>query len=153
MCPTELRYARGCNLPCSVFKNDQLCCSINSTASSCRRTTYSKFFNDLCSDAYFYPFDNATSLFTGPSGIDYKVVFCPWSLTICIFLFSFLLFLSSFFLGGRGLSYSFFQLHRQLFISAPLANRNKVPLSHKYRSKSFLFEHIEPLCSFFSLMF
>ncbi|ESR53819.1 hypothetical protein CICLE_v10024531mg [Citrus x clementina] len=62
MCPTELRYARGCNLPCSVLKNGQLCCSIDSTASSCRLTSYSKIFDDLCSDAYSYPFDDATEL-------------------------------------------------------------------------------------------
>lgn len=81
------------------------------------------------------------SLFTCPSGIDYKVVFCPWSLNHLYFSFS--LFYSFFrpFFGGVevvGLSYSFFQLYRQLFISAPLASRNMVPLSQKYRSLFYL---------------
>ncbi|CBI34739.3 unnamed protein product, partial [Vitis vinifera] len=44
---------------------------------SCGPTTYSKFFKDRCPDAYSYPQDDKTSLFTCPSGTNYKVTFCP----------------------------------------------------------------------------
>lgn len=110
LCPTELRHPGGCNHPCSVFKNDQFCCS-NST--NCRPTAYSKFFKDLCPDAYSYAVDDATSTFTCPTGTDYKVVFCPWSLNHVLDLFhsfSFFLFL---------FDYSFSQSYRRLVIIVP----------------------------------
>ncbi|KAK1576629.1 hypothetical protein Q3G72_015390 [Acer saccharum] len=50
---------------------------INASASNCNPTAYSKSLKDLCPDVYTYPADHATSEFTCPNGIDYKVVFCP----------------------------------------------------------------------------
>ncbi|KAL5551765.1 hypothetical protein UlMin_001941 [Ulmus minor] len=72
-CPQELRDPGGCNNPCSVFRNDQFCCS--SSGSRCEATNYSKFFKAICPDAITYP--NDWSSLTCPSGSNYKVVFCP----------------------------------------------------------------------------
>lgn len=73
-CPTELTDPGGCNNPCTVFMNDQYCCK---SAGSCEATVYSRFFKDRCPDAYSYPMDDATSLFSCPSGSAFTVVFCP----------------------------------------------------------------------------
>ncbi|KAL3499382.1 hypothetical protein ACH5RR_038475, partial [Cinchona calisaya] len=72
-CPNELRAPGGCNNPCTVFKTDQYCCN----SGSCSATDYSKFFKNLCPDAYSYPKDDQTSTFTCPGGTNYRVVFCP----------------------------------------------------------------------------
>ncbi|KAI9160915.1 hypothetical protein LWI28_012777 [Acer negundo] len=74
LCPTELRHSGGCYHPCNIFKNNQFCCY---GSSSCDPTAYSKSLKDLCPDVYTYPADHATSTFSCPNGIDYKVVFCP----------------------------------------------------------------------------
>lgn len=72
-CPSQLQAPGGCNNPCTVFKTDQYCCN----SGSCGPTDYSRFFKNLCPEAYSYPKDDATSTFTCPSGTNYKVVFCP----------------------------------------------------------------------------
>lgn len=72
-CPAQLRTNGGCNNPCTVFKTNEYCCN----SGSCGPTNYSKYFKGLCPDAYSYPKDDATSLFTCPSGANYKVTFCP----------------------------------------------------------------------------
>ncbi|XP_024031937.1 protein P21-like [Morus notabilis] len=73
-CPAALRVDGGCNGACPVFKTDQYCCN---SGNYCGPTDYSRYFKDRCPDAYSYPKDDATSLFTCPSGANYKVVFCP----------------------------------------------------------------------------
>ncbi|KAM0951641.1 putative Thaumatin family [Dioscorea sansibarensis] len=72
-CPDKLKTTGGCNNPCTVFKTDEYCCN----SGSCQPTDYSRFFKDLCPDAYSYPKDDQTSTFTCPGGTNYKVVFCP----------------------------------------------------------------------------
>ncbi|XP_039139675.1 thaumatin-like protein 1 [Dioscorea cayenensis subsp. rotundata] len=72
-CPAHLRAPGGCNNPCTVFKTNKYCCN----SGSCEPTHYSKFFKSHCPDAYSYPNDDPTSLFTCPGGTNYKVVFCP----------------------------------------------------------------------------
>ncbi|KAL5977053.1 hypothetical protein ACLOJK_021392 [Asimina triloba] len=72
-CPNELRAPGGCNNPCTVYKTDQYCCN----SGNCGPTPLSKFFKDRCPDAYSYPKDDRTSVFTCPTGANYKVVFCP----------------------------------------------------------------------------
>ncbi|KAJ4838609.1 hypothetical protein Tsubulata_051476 [Turnera subulata] len=72
-CPNELKVAGGCNGPCPVFKTDEHCCN----SGNCGPTNFSKFFKDRCPDAYSYPKDDPTSLFTCPTGTNYKVIFCP----------------------------------------------------------------------------
>ncbi|XP_072957377.1 protein P21-like [Typha angustifolia] len=72
-CPSALKAPGGCNNPCTVFKTDEYCCN----SGSCGPTNYSKFFKNLCPEAYSYPEDDATSTFTCPGGTNYQVVFCP----------------------------------------------------------------------------
>ncbi|XP_054812913.1 protein P21-like [Prosopis cineraria] len=74
-CPNELKAPGGCNDPCTVFNMEQYCCSDSSR--TCGPTNYSMFFKGKCPDAYSYPKDDPTSLFTCPGGTNYKVVFCP----------------------------------------------------------------------------
>ena len=72
-CPSQLRAPGGCNNPCTVFKTDQYCCN----SGKCGPTDLSRFFKQRCPDAYSYPQDDPTSLFTCPGGTNYKVIFCP----------------------------------------------------------------------------
>ncbi|KAJ8627410.1 hypothetical protein MRB53_020717 [Persea americana] len=73
-CPAELKVDDGCNNPCTVYKTNEYCCDKGGT---CGPTPLSKFFKDRCPDAYSYPQDDPTSLFTCPTGNNYKVIFCP----------------------------------------------------------------------------
>ncbi|XP_072958423.1 protein P21-like [Typha angustifolia] len=72
-CPSALKAPGGCNNPCTVFKTDEYCCN----SGTCGPTEYSKFFKNLCPEAYSYPKDDPTSTFTCPGGTNYQVVFCP----------------------------------------------------------------------------
>ncbi|KAJ8627713.1 hypothetical protein MRB53_021020 [Persea americana] len=72
-CPKALRVPGGCNNPCTTFKTDEYCCN----SGRCGPTNYSRFFKQRCPDAYSYPKDDPTSTFTCPSGVNYRVVFCP----------------------------------------------------------------------------
>ncbi|KAJ0427859.1 putative Thaumatin family [Helianthus annuus] len=72
-CPSQLRAPGGCNNPCTVFKTEQYCCNNG----PCGPTDFSRFFKQRCPDAYSYPQDDRTSLFTCPGGTNYEVIFCP----------------------------------------------------------------------------
>ncbi|KAF3949657.1 hypothetical protein CMV_024502 [Castanea mollissima] len=73
-CIAELKTSTGyCNNACTTFRTNEYCCN----SGSCGPTSYSKFFKNLCPDAYSYPKDDATSTFTCNAGTNYKVVFCP----------------------------------------------------------------------------
>ncbi|KAB5564477.1 hypothetical protein DKX38_004531 [Salix brachista] len=72
-CPNELKVPGGCNGPCPMLKTEEHCCN----SGQCGPTTLSKYFKDRCPDAYSYPKDDPTSLFTCPTGTNYKVIFCP----------------------------------------------------------------------------
>ncbi|CAI9772708.1 unnamed protein product [Fraxinus pennsylvanica] len=74
-CPSELRTPGGCNNPCTVFPTNEYCCTDG--PGSCSPTDFSRFFKERCPDAYSYPQDDPTSLFTCPAGTNYRVVFCP----------------------------------------------------------------------------
>ncbi|MBA0678852.1 hypothetical protein Goari_020171 [Gossypium aridum] len=74
-CPNELKVAGGCNGPCPVFNTEEHCC--NNPGTNCGPTNFSRFFKERCPDAYSYPKDDPTSLFTCPTGTNYKVIFCP----------------------------------------------------------------------------
>lgn len=73
ICPCVLKIRGGCNNSCTVFKTDQYCCY----SDKCGPTIYSSVFKERCCDAYSYPKDDKTSIFTCPGGTNYKVVFCP----------------------------------------------------------------------------
>ncbi|KAF5753863.1 putative Thaumatin family [Helianthus annuus] len=72
-CPSQLRAPGGCNNPCTVYKTEQYCCNNG----PCGPTEFSRFFKQRCPDAYSYPQDDRTSLFTCPGGTNYEVIFCP----------------------------------------------------------------------------
>ncbi|KAG9439545.1 hypothetical protein H6P81_019710 [Aristolochia fimbriata] len=74
-CPAQLKTPGGCNHPCTVFKTPEHCCTRG--PGTCGPTNFSRFFKERCRDAYSYPQDDATSLFTCPGGTNYRVVFCP----------------------------------------------------------------------------
>ncbi|KAL3808855.1 hypothetical protein ACJIZ3_000201 [Penstemon smallii] len=74
-CPNELRAPGGCNNPCTVYNTNEYCCT--NGPGSCGPTPLSRFFKERCPDAYSYPQDDPTSLFTCPAGTNYRVVFCP----------------------------------------------------------------------------
>lgn len=64
-----------------MFKQEQYCCT-GTVASTCRPTSFSVFFKNLCPDAYSYAMEeDPATTFTCPSGTDYQVVFCPHELT------------------------------------------------------------------------
>nr|XP_010906157.1 protein P21-like [Elaeis guineensis] len=73
-CPSALKVAGGCDDPCTIFNTPQYCCP---SGSSCEPTTYSEFFKSLCPNAFSYPKDDATSIFTCLGGTNYNVTFCP----------------------------------------------------------------------------
>jgi hypothetical protein len=73
-CPSELKTTGGCLNPCQVYKTDEYCCT---SGGSCEPTTLSEYFKNLCPQAYSYPKDDATSIFTCPTGTNYNIVFCP----------------------------------------------------------------------------
>ncbi|KAL5551769.1 hypothetical protein UlMin_001945 [Ulmus minor] len=72
-CLQELRDPGGCNNPCTVFTNDQFCCT---SGSKCEPTNYAGFFKAICPDAVTYP-DDRNSVQYCPSGTNYRIVFCP----------------------------------------------------------------------------
>ncbi|CAF2070898.1 unnamed protein product [Brassica oleracea var. botrytis] len=72
-CPAQLRMDGACNGPCPVLKTEEHCCN----SGNCGPTPLSMFFKQRCPDAYSYPKDDPTSLFTCPSGTNYNVIFCP----------------------------------------------------------------------------
>ncbi|EXB51051.1 hypothetical protein L484_023753 [Morus notabilis] len=69
----ELRDPGGCNNPCTVFRNNQFCCT---SGNICEPTSYSEFFRDLCRVAFTYPSDFSQRA-SCPTGTDYNVTFCP----------------------------------------------------------------------------
>ncbi|CAN1184276.1 Thaumatin-like protein [Linum perenne] len=72
-CPNELKVQGGCNGACPQLKREEFCCN----SGNCGPTPLSRYFKDRCPDAYSYPKDDPTSLFTCPFGVNYKVIFCP----------------------------------------------------------------------------
>ncbi|XAR70326.1 hypothetical protein NMG60_11027146 [Bertholletia excelsa] len=73
-CPAELWVPGGCHNPCTVYGTNEYCCTKG--PGRCRPPALSQFFKTRCPDAYSYPWDDKTSLFTCPAGTNYKVVFC-----------------------------------------------------------------------------
>ncbi|MBA0552862.1 hypothetical protein Golob_023638, partial [Gossypium lobatum] len=67
-CPNELKVPGGCNGPCPMFNTEEHCCN----SGNCGPTNFSRFFKERCPDAYSYPKDDPTSLFTCPTGTNYK---------------------------------------------------------------------------------
>lgn len=84
VCPSDLAVKEdngatiGCKSACIAFNQPQYCCTGQfSDPNTCKPTNYSQIFKNNCPQAYSYPFDDATSLFTCTSGPSYLITFCP----------------------------------------------------------------------------
>ncbi|XP_010676511.2 thaumatin-like protein 1 [Beta vulgaris subsp. vulgaris] len=65
-CPQQWKTTGGCTNPCTT-----------PGTGTCADDGDSKFFKNLCPDAYSFPKADQTSTFSCPSGTDYTVTFCP----------------------------------------------------------------------------
>ncbi|CAN8286623.1 unnamed protein product [Cochlearia groenlandica] len=74
----------ACRTTCQKEKTRELCCvgiyaeEVVSPA-DCKRTSYSKAFDNACPGAYSYVYDTNSSTFTCPYTSDYVITFCPSS--------------------------------------------------------------------------
>ncbi|XP_061353911.1 thaumatin-like protein 1b [Gastrolobium bilobum] len=84
VCPADLQMKGSdgsviaCKSACLAFNKPQYCCTGDfNTAEKCPPTKYSEVFEQQCSDAYSYAFDDKNSTFTCSSNPDYAITFCP----------------------------------------------------------------------------
>ncbi|KAG0497710.1 hypothetical protein HPP92_002401 [Vanilla planifolia] len=86
VCPSDLRVILSevgkqivaCRSACETFGTPEFCCSgAYGNPNTCKPSSYSRFFKKACPRAYSYAFDDATSTFTCPTGVDYVITFCP----------------------------------------------------------------------------
>lgn len=79
-CPAELQKKNvlgqviGCKSACEAFKTDEYCCLGAFRAPNCKPSTWAKWFDNKCPDAYSFAEDTKT--FTCRDA-DYEVIFCP----------------------------------------------------------------------------
>ncbi|EFJ36410.1 hypothetical protein SELMODRAFT_404385 [Selaginella moellendorffii] len=82
-CPSELQVhdysgVVGCKSACLAFGTPPFCCTGDySTPQTCKPSSYSKIFKDICPLAYSYAYDDPSSTFTCSNGGDYTITFCP----------------------------------------------------------------------------
>ncbi|PKA66453.1 Thaumatin-like protein 1 [Apostasia shenzhenica] len=87
-CPSDLRVllpdsgdggaSVACRSACEAFGRQEYCCSGEfGSPSTCKPSSFSQFFKKACPRAYSYAYDDATSTFTCPSGVNYLISFCP----------------------------------------------------------------------------
>lgn len=81
-CPEGLAVRRGgrvvgCKSACLGVGGDRYCCTGQfGTAATCKPTSYSKLFKDICPRAYSYAYDEATGLKSCRAN-RYVITFCP----------------------------------------------------------------------------
>ncbi|OAY57549.1 thaumatin-like protein 1 isoform X1 [Manihot esculenta] len=83
-CPSELKVmdsengeSVACKSACDAFGEPQYCCSgAYANPNTCKPSSYSEFFKNVCPRAYSYAYDDGTSTFTC-AGADYAITFCP----------------------------------------------------------------------------
>ncbi|GJS21296.1 thaumatin-like protein 1 [Tanacetum coccineum] len=83
-CPSQFALRNGagatigCRSACVQFGTPQYCCKgAYNTSSTCPPTDYSRFFKNLCPNAYSYAYDDPSSTFTCNTGANYVITFCP----------------------------------------------------------------------------
>ncbi|KAD7477426.1 hypothetical protein E3N88_00562 [Mikania micrantha] len=83
-CPRELAVndgsggTIGCKSACLAFNKPEYCCTgDHGSPQTCQPTNYSKFFKNLCPNAYSYAYDDKSSTFTCNTGPNYDITFCP----------------------------------------------------------------------------
>lgn len=68
----------GCKSACLAFNQPQYCCTGEyKTPQTCPPTDQSRYFKSKCPQAYSYAYDDPTSTFTCPTGVNYLITFCP----------------------------------------------------------------------------
>ncbi|KMS99929.1 hypothetical protein BVRB_1g017740 [Beta vulgaris subsp. vulgaris] len=68
----------GCNSACVALNQPQYCCTgEHNTPQTCPPTSQSQYFKSQCPQAYSYAYDDSTSTFTCPTGVNYLITFCP----------------------------------------------------------------------------
>jgi hypothetical protein len=77
-CPPELRRGNTCYGACFALGGDDNCCegAFLPATGRCVPTPHSQFFKGQCPDAYSYPADDATSVYSCQATA-YEVTFCP----------------------------------------------------------------------------
>ncbi|XP_021755241.1 thaumatin-like protein 1 isoform X2 [Chenopodium quinoa] len=83
-CPETLSFKDtkgstiGCKSACLAFNQPQYCCTGEyKTPQTCPPTNQSLYFKNRCPQAYSYAYDDSTSTFTCPTGVNYLITFCP----------------------------------------------------------------------------
>ncbi|XP_021756117.1 thaumatin-like protein 1 [Chenopodium quinoa] len=83
-CPDSLSFKDtkgstiGCKSACLAFNQPQYCCTGEyKTPQTCPPTNQSLYFKNQCPQAYSYAYDDPTSTFTCPTGVNYFITFCP----------------------------------------------------------------------------
>ncbi|XP_066324452.1 protein P21-like [Miscanthus floridulus] len=64
-CPSEQRRVAGCGNPC------------DGKSSSCGPNNGTEYFKKACPQTITYPRDTTNTVFTCPTGTNYKITFCP----------------------------------------------------------------------------
>ncbi|KAG0491585.1 hypothetical protein HPP92_004628 [Vanilla planifolia] len=86
ICPSGLQVTLSdsggqsvaCRSACDAFGTPEYCCSGEyGNPNTCKPSAYSLFFKNSCPRAYSYAFDDSTSTFTCPTGVNYLITFCP----------------------------------------------------------------------------
>ncbi|XP_020594943.1 thaumatin-like protein 1, partial [Phalaenopsis equestris] len=83
LCPSNLKVDSGgrsvaCKSACEAFGKPEFCCSgAYGSPNTCKPSSYSQIFKNACPRAYSYAYDDATSTFTCPTGVNYIITFCP----------------------------------------------------------------------------
>ena len=95
-CPSELmvnssglgsHHPIACMTTCQRYQLPELCCIGLSSGvvvppGICKRTIYSRTFNNVCPSAYSYAYDVDNSSFTCPNFSNFVITFCPSSSTV-----------------------------------------------------------------------
>ncbi|KAH0455502.1 hypothetical protein IEQ34_015534 [Dendrobium chrysotoxum] len=86
LCPSNLKVilsdsggqSVACKSACDAFGKPEFCCSgAYGNPNTCKPSSYSQIFKNACPRAYSYAYDDATSTFTCPTGVNYIITFCP----------------------------------------------------------------------------
>lgn len=63
---------------CVAFNQPQYCCTGSyASPKTCKPTKYSQIFKRQYPQAYSYAYNDASSTFTCPTGVNYQITFCP----------------------------------------------------------------------------
>jgi hypothetical protein len=83
-CPAELQVKGSdgsviaCKSACTAFGDAKYCCTgDHGTPETCPPTNYSMIFENQCSQAYSYAYDDQNSTFTCSNAPNYVITFCP----------------------------------------------------------------------------